>query len=329
MTLGKSEGVSAPVRVLVTGSSGYVGFVLSRHLSEAGVEVVGLDLAPNPAWAGNERFTFRPCDVTRRAALAEAFHDARPTHVIHLAFLMNPIHDRRREHEIDVAGSVNVLEEADRTASVRQLVLLSSTSAYGAWPDNRLWIREETPLRPRDYRYGQDKKEVEEAYRAHPRRPDLKVVVLRMCTAVGASYHKAGGVVALLAHAPLLPRIAGRYCELQFIHEDDLTAIFDLVLRDPEVEGTFNVAPDSFATTRELVPEQRFFPAPLRLVRGVVGVLWALRLSEVMPSAMDLSTYGIVADPGRLMARYGYRFRHGTPDAFRRTVAERRAKGTL
>lgn len=317
------------MRVLVTGSSGYVGFVLSRHLSEAGIHVVGLDLAPNPAWAGNERFTFRPCDVTRRTALADAFQEWRPTHVIHLAFLMNPIHDRRREHEIDVTGSVNVLEEADRTASVQQLVLLSSTSAYGAWPDNRPWIREEAPLRPRDYRYGQDKKEVEEAFAARPRRRDLKLVVLRMCTAVGPSYHKSGGVVALLANAPFLPRISGRYCELQFIHEEDLTAVFDLVLRDPEVAGTFNLAPDSFATTRELVPEQRFFPAPLRLLRGVIGILWALHLSEVMPSAMDLSAYGIVADPGRLMARYGYRFRHGTLDAFRRTVAERRAKGTL
>jgi nucleoside-diphosphate-sugar epimerase len=317
------------VKVLITGSSGYVGYVLSRFFTDRGVPVVGLDLAPNRAWEGHERFRFRACDVTRRAALAEAFREERPTHVIHLAFLMNPIHDARREHEIDVGGSINVLEEAQRTVSVRQLVLMSSTSAYGAWPTHRPWIPETAPLRPRDYRYGQHKQEVEERFASAAVRSTLKLVILRMCTAVGATYHKAGGVVALLANAPFLPRIEGRHCELQLIHEDDLTALLELVVHDPGIEGVFNLAPDSFATTRELVPEQRFVPVPLWLARGVVALLWRLHLSAVMPSAMDLSTWGIVADPAKLMARYGYRFEHGTLEAFRVTVRERRAKGTL
>jgi UDP-glucose 4-epimerase len=317
------------VRVLITGSSGYVGGVLARHFTAAGAEVIGLDLAPDADWTRHPRFRFRRCDVTRREALADAFAEARPTHVIHLAFLMNPIHDARREHEIDVEGSVNVLEECDRRASVRQLVLLSSTSAYGAWPGRPPWIPEDAPLRPRDYRYGQHKKEVEARYAGHPRRPSLRLVILRMCTAVGGTYHKAGGVVALLANAPLLPRFEGRHCELQFIHEDDLTALFDRIVHDDEVEGTFNLAPDSFATTRELVPGRRFVPVPLRLARGVARVLWNLHLADVMPSAMDLSTWGIVADPARLVRRYGYAFKFGTLEAFREAVRERREHGTL
>lgn len=317
------------MRILITGSSGYVGGVLARHFTSAGAEVVGLDLAADAAWPGHARFGFLRCDVTRREALADAFADARPTHVIHLAFLMNPIHDARREHEIDVEGSVNVLEECDRRASVRQLVLLSSTSAYGAWPDRPPWITEDAPLRPRDYRYGQHKKEVEERYAARARRGSLRLVVLRMCTAVGGTYHKAGGVVALLANAPFLPRFEGRHCELQFIHEDDLTVLLDRIVHDEEVEGTFNLAPDSFATTRELVPGRRFVPVPLRLARGLAWVLWKLHLAEVMPSAIDLSTWGIVADPAKLMERYRYAFKYGTLEAFREAVRARRENGTL
>jgi UDP-glucose 4-epimerase len=317
------------VKILITGSSGYVGYVLARFFAAAGVPVVGLDLAPNASWEGHELFAFRECDVTRRDALAEVFREERPTHVIHLAFLMNPIHDTRREHEIDVGGSVNVLEEANRAASVRQLVLLSSTSAYGAWPERRPWIPETAALRPRDYRYGLHKKEVEERYAGLARRRALRVVILRMCTAVGGTYHKKGGVVALLANSPLLPRLNRRFCELQLIHEDDLTALFDRVVRDPEIEGVFNLAPDSYATTRELVPDKHFVPVPLRLARGLATILWTLHLSEVMSSAMDLSTYGIVADPAKLVARYGYRFKYGTLEAFREAVRARRAKGTL
>lgn len=321
------EGVR--VKILITGSSGYVGYVLARHFTSGGVPVVGLDLAPNPAWGGHALFRFRACDVTRREALADAFREERPTHVIHLAFLMNPIHDERREHDVDVGGSINVLEEANRTPTVDQLILLSSTSAYGAWPGNRRWIQEVAPLRPRDYRYGVHKKEVEETWARLPRRRDLRLVTLRMCTAVGPTYHKAGGVVALLANAPFLPRLGGRYCELQFIHEDDLTALFDLVVRDREIEGVFNLAPDSFATTLDLVPRKVFVPIPLWLARAAVAALWRLRLSDVMPSAMDLSTWGILADPAKLMARYRYRFKFGTREAFLATVRERRAKGTL
>lgn len=317
------------MKILITGSSGYVGYVLARHFTGRGVPVVGLDLAPNPAWAGHPLFTFRECDVTRRDALADAFRLERPTHVFHLAFLMNPLHDARREREIDVGGSINVLEEANRSETVVQLVLLSSTSAYGAWPENRRWIQETAPLRPRDYRYGIHKQEVERFYGGLARRRDLKLVILRMCTAVGPTYHKAGGVVALLANSPVLPRINGRDCELQFLHEDDLTALVDLVVGDIVIEGTFNVAPDSFATTRDLAPDKWFVPLPLWLARGLAALLWRLHLSDVMPSAMDLSTYGIIADPAKLRDRYGYRFKYGTREAFETTVTERRAKGTL
>ena len=150
-----------------------------------------------------------------------------------------------------------------------------------------------------------------------------------MCTAVGASYHKAGGVVALLAKSPVLPRFEGRHCELQFIHEEDLTALVDLVVRDPLIEGVFNLAPDSYATTAELVPGKVFVPVPLQLARALTAALWRLHLSAVMPSALDLSTWGIVAGPAKLMERYGYRFKYGTLEAFRAAVEARRANGTL
>jgi nucleoside-diphosphate-sugar epimerase len=317
------------VKILITGSSGYVGQVLSRFFTARGVPVVGLDLEPPAAWDPDAPFRFRRCDVTRRDALADAFREERPTHVLHLAFLMNPLHDAARERAIDVGGSLNVLEESNRTRSVEQLVLLGSTSAYGAWPSHRRWLPEMTPLRPRDYRYGLHKKEVEELTSRFARRSSLRVVTLRMCTAVGPSYRKAGGVVALLANAPILPRFDGRHCELQLLHEEDLTALLDLIVRDPVVEGVFNLAPDSFATAQELVPGKRFLPIPLWLARGVAAILWRLHLSDVMPSAMDLATHGIVADPAKLMGRYGYRFKYDTHEAFRETVRERRALGTL
>lgn len=315
------------MKVLITGSSGYVGRVLSRYLSEKGVDVIGLDVENNKDLA-NRHFTFIKCDVTEKENVERIFKKEQPTHVIHLAYLMNPLHDVKREYEIDVQGSKSVFKAAIGTGSVKQFIEMSSTSAYGGWPDNRLWIKEGA-LRPRGYRYGINKKEIEEYMEYFRNRINMKLVILRMCTAVGPSYHKKGGVVALLAKTPVLTKISNRYAEVQFIHEDDLTEVFDLILKDPNIEGTFNLAPDSYATTRQLSNARIVVPVPLFLMKGITSILWFLHLASMRAPAMELSTYGIVANPRKLMKRLNYRFKYTTKEAYFDTVAKRKRKGTL
>jgi len=317
------------MKILITGSSGYVGYVLSKFFSEKGISVVGLDVVSNPVWKGNDHFVFQNCDVRDKKRMEEIFSREKPTRVIHLAYLMEPIHDQKKNYGIDVIGSQNVLEIANVTRSVKQFVLFSSASAYGARSDNKLWIAEEQSLRPRDYRYGIHKKIVEEHYNHYAKRKNLKTVILRMCTAIGPSYHKKGGVVSLLANAPIFFRLNGRYCEIQFLHEDDLTALLDLIVKDAKVEGTFNLAPDSFSTTKELATSNIFVPLRLGFMRVVIALLWKLHLSSVMPAAMTLSTYGIVVSPEKLMKRYGYTFKYSTLEGFRDTVKKRKELGTL
>lgn len=317
------------MKILVTGSSGYVGMVLSRYFTEKGIPVTGIDVKENHAWKGNDHFQFIRCDVTDREAVRSVIKRVEPTHVIHLAYLMTPLHDQKREHDIDVNGTINVYEESKAWPTVVQFIEMSSTSAYGGWPDNLLRIRENTALRPRGYRYGINKKIIEKYMASHPPGKDLNLIILRMCTAVGPSYHKKGGVVALLAKSPVLIKFNNRYAEVQFIHEDDLTAIFSLIMNDPKIEGTYNLAPDSHATTRDLSKARISIPIPLFIMKGITTVLWTLRLSTMRAPAVELSTYGIVADPGKLMNRYGYRFSYGTREAYFDTVRKRRERGTL
>ncbi len=315
------------MKILITGSSGYVGYVLSKYFSEKGILVVGLDVVQNHAWSGNDNFKFVKCDVRDVGRLRDIFVKEQPTHVIHLAFLMNPLHDVKKEYAIDVTGSKNVFHIADETESVKQFVKFGSASAYGAWKSNKLWISEEHELRPRDYRYGINKKIIEEYYGKFDTR--MKLINLRMCTAIGPLYHKKGGVVSLLVKAPFLLKLNDRYCELQFIHEDDLNALMNLIMNDSSISGTYNLAPDSFATIKQLSPKKMFVPLRLGFMRGIIGVLWKLRLSEVRPAAMTLSTYGIIVSPKKLVDRYKYEFKYSTLEGFRQTVRERKRLGSL
>jgi UDP-glucose 4-epimerase len=208
---------------------------------------------------------------------------------------------------------------------------MSSASAYGAFPDNPEFITEDAPLRPRDYNYGIYKREVEGYYRSSPKRPDLKLVIFRMCTAVGPSYYKAGGVVSTVAKAPFMLDVKGGDGRVQFIHEEDVIALYDQVVRDDEVEDTFNLAPPSYATTRELGEAygKKFIPMPLWLLRGIFWILWTLHIAALTPAIARLMACGIIVSPKKLMERYNYTFKYSTKEAFMDAVEKRRKNGTL
>ncbi|MCX5795572.1 MAG: NAD-dependent epimerase/dehydratase family protein [Elusimicrobia bacterium] len=319
------------MRIAITGSAGYVGNFLAEHFCARGHRVLGLDLQSLPCQGSYRDFRFVACDVRDQALLAKVLAEEEASHVIHLAYLMDPQHDKAFERDMDVNGSRSVFLAAHAAPSVRQFVHFSSASAYGGFPDNPLWLTEEAELRPRDWVYAQNKKTVEESYARFPKRPDFKLVNFRMCTAVGPTYFKPGGVVSTLAKSPFGLILDGRDTVLQFIHEDDVKALVELVLQDEAAEGTFNLAPDSYAPTRELNPNPRkiFLRIPKALFKAVISVLWELRLSAVSPTSVDLVAHGIVVSPRKLMDRYGYKFRYSTEEAFFDAVAKRRRNGTL
>lgn len=64
--------------------------------------------------------------------------------MVHLAFIMAVTHNRKKAYDIDVNGTRNVLKACDKT---KKIIAVSSTSVYGAHPDNPEWLTEDRPLR--------------------------------------------------------------------------------------------------------------------------------------------------------------------------------------
>jgi nucleoside-diphosphate-sugar epimerase len=125
------------MRVLVTGTEGYIGSVLAPYLGERGYEVVGLDTGFYRAgWLFDDRQD-RPRTLTRdiRAVRPEdlAGFDA----VVHLAELSNdPLgaHNPEITYDINFRGSMN-LAQAAKAAGVERFVYASSCSIYGVGSD--------------------------------------------------------------------------------------------------------------------------------------------------------------------------------------------------
>jgi nucleoside-diphosphate-sugar epimerase len=136
------------MRVLVTGSDGYIGSVLTPFLQDAGHEVVGLDtclfrgcaLGPEPGGLDVLRVDVR--DVQPRQVRG---FDA----VIHLAGIANdPLGDLDPglTYEINHVGSAR-LGRVAKQAGLERFVFASSCSLYGAASSDEL-LTESAPFKP-------------------------------------------------------------------------------------------------------------------------------------------------------------------------------------
>ncbi len=318
-------------KILITGSSGYCGSFLASYFAKKGIPIVSFDVTSHKIADDVSNIKFYKLDVRNREMFKQIMNKEQPSHVIHLAYFMNPQHDKKLEYEVDVGGSKNIFEVSNETDSVKQFILMSSASAYGGFEDNPEFILEEQELRPRDYTYGIYKKEIERYYHVFDKRDDMKMVIFRMCTAVGPSYYKKGGVVSSVYNAPFLLDIKPGDGRVQFIHEDDVTALFDLVMNDEEVEDTFNLAPDSYSTPKELGEpfNKKILPMPLWLIRGAFWLLWHLHIASLTPAMARLMAFGIIVSPKKLMSHYNYKFKYTTAEAFMDAVNKRKEKGLL
>ncbi|NEX19427.1 NAD-dependent epimerase [Thiorhodococcus mannitoliphagus] len=133
------------MKVLVTGSAGFIGSALSLRLLERGDTVIGVDNlndyydvglkeARLARTSGHPAFTDLRLDIEDTAALNQAFVDHRPDRVVNLAAqagVRYSIENPMAYVRTNLVGFANVLE-ACRHKGVEHLVYASSSSVYGA-----------------------------------------------------------------------------------------------------------------------------------------------------------------------------------------------------
>ena len=122
------------LRVAVTGASGYVGSRLIERLErETWIEfVLTMDARPSAAAYGGKVAKVQQ-DITH--PFPHLFAERRIDTVVHLAYVLNPGRRGNHAHRVNVSGAERVLEACE-AAEVKHTLYLSSTSVYGAHPDN-------------------------------------------------------------------------------------------------------------------------------------------------------------------------------------------------
>lgn len=124
------------MRVLVTGSKGFVGHWLIAHLEEQGDEVIGLDAE---------------VDITDPALLQETVVNAAPDAVCHLAALASVGASwgaSEATYRVNTVGTANVLDAALACRARPRVLLVSSSEVYGRVAPADLPLREDQPFAP-------------------------------------------------------------------------------------------------------------------------------------------------------------------------------------
>ncbi|MGE4086830.1 MAG: NAD-dependent epimerase/dehydratase family protein, partial [Immundisolibacter sp.] len=133
------------MRVLVTGTAGFIGSTVAHRLLDQGHEVIGLDevndyydvnlkLARLARLTPRAGFTEARVSLQDRAAMERLFADTRPQRVIHLAAQAGVRYSLTHPHayvDSNLVGFMNILEGC-RHSAVEHLVYASSSSVYGA-----------------------------------------------------------------------------------------------------------------------------------------------------------------------------------------------------
>jgi UDP-glucose 4-epimerase len=173
------------MRILLTGSSGWLGQTLAPRLQRDGHKVIGLDPVPSAT-------TEVVGSIADRDCVARTMRDFEVEAVIHSGALHKPhveTHERSTFITVNVQGTLNLLEEAVAPGSkVSRFVMTSTTSlmisketragrAGGA--DKAIWIDEDmAPLLPRNI-YGVTKLSAEHLCRLFHELHGLPTIVLR------------------------------------------------------------------------------------------------------------------------------------------------------
>lgn len=184
------------MKVLVTGSAGFIGNHLAKRLVDEGHEVVGIDninsyydeslkQARLDRIRGYDSFYEEKLDISNNDAVDDCFARHKPDYVVHLAAqagVRYSIESPQSYVQSNLVGFANILE-ACRNHPVKHLVFASSSSIYGA--------SRKMPYGERDITdhqinlYSASKKSNEAMAHAYSHLYDIPVTGLRFFTVYG------------------------------------------------------------------------------------------------------------------------------------------------
>ena len=184
------------MKIIVTGSSGFIGFHVSKKLLESGNKVHGVDSMNNYYDVNLKKarlnilkryknFSFSKTKIENKKNLDKAFKKFKPVVVIHLAAqagVRYSIEKPRVYLDSNITGTYNIIE-ISKTLNVKHLIMASSSSVYGA--NKRIPFKEIDKTETQMSIYAATKKSNESMAHAYSNIWKVPITMLRFFTVYG------------------------------------------------------------------------------------------------------------------------------------------------
>ena len=305
--------------VAITGAGGYIGQRLIAHLDAEDWcgRILGTDISvPTVA---SEKLTFLEKDI-RDHGLIDFWKGQDVETLVHLAFVVDPIRDEKEMYDINVKGTLNVLKICEEL-NIGHVIVASSGTAYGAWPDNPEPLKEDDPIRlyPPTFNYAHHKGLNEQHFAAFmEKNPDVIFNIVRPSVVYGPNTRNY--LSRYFERLPFVPLIDGKDPNLQAVHEDDVAHLFSLLI-EKKVPGAFNVAGDGVVRSSEVgaMIGKRAVNVPRWLYYAITWTMWRLNLKtvEAPPGIVNYTMYPWVVDTTRAKELLGWKPKHTSKDTLR------------
>ncbi|MFC1853071.1 NAD-dependent epimerase/dehydratase family protein [candidate division CSSED10-310 bacterium] len=311
-------------KILVTGAAGYIGTVFLRYVcQESWVgEIIGLDkVKPTKPIKG---VTYRQCDITT-TQWTEIIVSEKPDILVHLAFIVNPIRDVSLMRTINVLGTRRTFEAA-KQGGVSHILVASSATAYGAWPDNPIPLTEEHPIRPHPtFQYGREKGELESYYQQFAEDNDtIGVAVIRPVIVYGPGVDNY--LSRFIFAFPIVPLVERGQTPLQLVHEDDVARIMVRIVA-LQKQGVFNIGAEDYLTLAEIcrLADRKTMPLPKFLLNLMMKMMWQFNMPamETPETILDYIIYPWVVSVEKVKKELNFSFQYSSQEALQAMLAAR------
>ena len=212
-------------RVWVSGAQGFTGRPLVAALTRAGMTVCASQV-----------------DCRDRRQLSDEIFAFDPEALIHLAAISQPQHQPPDElYAVNVVGTENVLNAAGQLSNMRQIILASSATVYGAAARQYSVLSETIEPQPLGH-YALSKLAMEQLAYAYEALP---ILVLRPFNYTGLGQSDAflfGKVAKVLGQGLPTLELGNLDLERDFMWLEDVVNVYlSCVTQPSSLRGTFNV----------------------------------------------------------------------------------------
>ena len=301
------------MKILITGSAGYLGKNLVSKSLERNFEVVGLDIKNSGIY--KPKFFEEICDITKKALVHEVIHRHKPEIVIHCAgALAQFVPDEKQMHEINVGGIQILLEESwNHRESVKKFVFISSVEVYGI--DVPTPCLETAPMNP-ICQYGEDKVECEGLCKKYLDK-GMDITIFRPPTITGPGQNEPtllGQIInAYKGKRAFLP--GGGKTKLQMVNVFDVCEAIFLAIENPASKGEiFNLGSDNVPILREMVitlykhaeKKPKYLALGAGILRFIVKILDLLHISPIEPQHLEIALKDYTFDSTKIKTILGW-----------------------